>query len=83
MKAKTVITTFAIFATLNGILLTCVYLVTLPFVNDIFWPADIKKVLELPKDERLFFTIIVVLIEGFLFNISHKEAEAQERKSPK
>ena len=80
MKAKTVITTFAIFATLNGILFTCVYLVTLPFVNDIFWPADIKKVLELPEDERLFFTIIVVLIEGFLFNISHKEAEAQENK---
>ena len=77
MKAKTVITTFAIFATLNGILLTCVYLITLPFVNDIFWPADIKKVLELPEDERLFFTIIVVLMEGFLFNLSHKEAEAK------
>ena len=80
MKPKTVITTFAIFALLNGILFTCVYLITLPFVNDVFWPTDIKKVLELPEDERLFFTIIVVLIEGFLFNISHKEAEAQENK---
>ena len=80
MKPKTLITTFSIFAILNVILFTCVYLITLPFVNDIFWPTDIKKVLELPEDERLFFTIIVVLIEGFLFNISHKEAEAQENK---
>lgn len=79
MKPKTVITTFAIFAILNVILFTCVYLITLPFVNDILWPTDIKIVLELPEDERLFFTIIVVLIEGFLFNISHKEAEAQKK----